>query len=282
VRGQTQLKRDPSVSSPGENQVSITDGRSPGRGPRLRIVVGLVIVVAVTAVGLVVQAERKAVQAAAAPIPVSTVTARYPEAVDPQTGVVTVGQPAATATIDLYEDFLCPGCAGFSKAYDEQIRAAMERGDLRVRYHMLPFLDRYSNPPGYSSRAANAAIAAAEGGKFVPYYTSPYAAQPAEGSAGYTDAQLVALGQALGLGADFVDAVQQQRYVSAIQRDFQQALATVGRDYYQGNFTTPTTVHDGQLVAHEHQGRPIDWLGPLLDKAKAAANTTAHRRPPRR
>jgi protein-disulfide isomerase len=281
VLSQTQRQHDPSDALPGEEPVTIIDGGSRGRGLRFRAIVGLVIVVAVTAVGLIVQAERKAVQAAAAPIPVSTVTARYPEAVDPQTGVVTVGQPAATTTIDLYEDFLCPGCAGFYKAYDEQIRAAMERGDLRVRYHMLPFLDRYSNPPGYSSRAANAAIAAAEAERFMPYYISLYATQPAEGSAGYTDAQLMALGRALGLGPDFVDAVEHQRYVGAIQRDFQEALASVGRDYYQGNFTTPTTVHDGQLVTHEDQGRPIDWLGPLIDRAKAAA-TTAHNRPPRR
>jgi protein-disulfide isomerase len=281
VLSQTQRQPDPSDALPGEEPVTITDGGSRGTGLRIRALVGLVIVIGVTAVGLIVQSERKAVQAAAAPIPVSTVTARYQEAVDPQTGVITVGQPTATATIDLYEDFLCPGCAGLYRAYDEQMRAAMERGDLRVRYHMLPMLDRYSNPPGYSSRAANAAIAAAEGGMFVPYYTSLYAAQPAEGSAGYTDAQLVVLGRALGLGSDFVDAVEHQRYVGAIQRDFQEALATVGRDYYQGNFTTPTIVHDGQLVTHEDQGRPIDWLGPLLDKAKAAT-TTAHNRPPRR
>jgi hypothetical protein len=142
-------------------------------------------------------------------------------------------------------------------------------------------LDRFSNSPGYSGRAANAALAAAEGGKFVAYYASLYEAQPAEGSAGYTDAQLVALGQALGLGPEFVDAVEHQRYVPAIQRAYQHALATVGSDHYQGGFRTPTIVHDGQLVTYEDQGRPIDWLGPLLDEAEAAA-TPAHHRPPQR
>jgi protein-disulfide isomerase len=247
----------------------------------MRAIVGLAIVVAVTAVGLIVQSERKAVRSAAAPIPVSTVTARFPEAMDPLTGVVTVGLSSATATIDLYEDFLCPACGALHHAYDAQIRAAVERGDLRVRFHMLPFLDRFSNPPGYSGRAANAAIAAADGGKFVPYYASLYEAQPAEGSAGYTDAQLVALGQALGLGPMFVDAVEYQRYVPSMRRDYQHALATVGGDHYQGDFRTPTIVHDGQLVTYEVQGRPIDWLGPLLDEAEAAT-TTAHHRPPRR
>jgi protein-disulfide isomerase len=281
VPGQIQRQHDPGRAAIGEDRVTIAAGESPRGGRRMRAIVGLVIVVAVAAVGLIVQSQRKAVQAAAAPIPVSTVTARYPEVVDPLTGVVTVGLPAATATIDLYEDLLCPGCAALYHAYDEQMRVAVEHGDLRVRFHLLPFLDHYSNPPGYSGRAANAAIAAAQGGKFVPYYTSLYEAQPAEGSAGYTDAQLVALGRGLGLGPDFVDAVEQQRYVPAIRRHYQDVLATVGRDHYQGNFRTPTIVHDGQLVSFEDRGRPVDWLGSLLDAAEAAT-TTAHHLPPRR
>jgi protein-disulfide isomerase len=280
VLNQLERQHDSSGTPVGDSRATIAGGGSPRSGRRMRVIVGLAIVVAVTAVGLIVQSDRKAMQAVAAPIPVSTVSARYPEAMDPRTGVVTVGLPTATATIDLYEDFLCPACAALYHVYDEQIRAAVERGDLQVRFHLLPFFDRFSNPPGYSGRAANAAIAAADGGKFVPYYASLYEAQPAEGSAGYTDAQLVALGQALGLGPKFVDAVEYQRYLPSIQRDYQLALATVGRDHYQGNFRTPTIVHDGQLVAYGDQGRPIDWLGPLLEEAEAAS-TTAHHRPPR-
>jgi protein-disulfide isomerase len=281
VLNQMERQHDSSGAPVGEIRATVAGGGPPRSGRRTRAVVGLAIVVAVTAVGLIVQSERKAAEAAAAPIPVSTVTARYSEAMDPLTGVVTVGPPTAAATIDLYEDFLCPACAVLYDAYDEQIRAAVERGELRVRFHLLPFLDQSSNPPGYSGRAANAAIAAAEGGKFVPYYSSLYEAQPAEGSAGYTDAQLLALGQALGLGPKFVDAVEHQLYVPAIRRDYQHALATVGKDHYQGSFRMPTIVHDGQLVTYEYQGRPIDWLGPLLDEAEAAA-TPAHHRPPQR
>lgn len=276
-----QRQHDSSGVPVGEDLATIAGGGSFRSSRRIRAVVGLAIVVAVTAVGLIVQSERKAVREAAAPIPVSTVAIRYPEAMDPLTGVVTVGLSTAPATVDLYEDLLCRACAVLHHAYDVQIRAAVERGELRVRFHLLPFLDRFSDPPGYSGRAANAAIAAAEGGKFVPYYTSLYEAQPAEGSAGYTDAQLVALGQALGLGPKFVDAVEHQRYMPSIRRDYEHALATVGRDHYQGNFRTPTIVNDGQLVTYEAQGRPIDWLGPLLDET-VAVSTTAHHPPPQR
>lgn len=130
---------------------------------------------------------------------------------------------------------------------------------------MLPFLDRNSNPPGYSSRAANAAIAAAQSGKFVQYYSSLYTAQPKEGAAGYTDSQLLQLGRDLGLGLEFSQAVNNQSYANAVQGDFQQVLATVGQDLYHGSFQTPTVTHDGQLVNYHSDGQPIDWLGPLID-----------------
>ena len=63
-------------------------------------------------------------------------------------GAVVVGKDDAKVTIDLYEDFLCPACGSFKKAYGDQIKQEIESGNLRVRYHALPFLVRLSDPEG--------------------------------------------------------------------------------------------------------------------------------------
>ena len=82
-----------------------------------------------------------------------------------------------------------------------------------MQYHPIAILDRASNGTEYSTRAAAASAAAAEGGKFAEYHQALFANQPAEGSAGLTNAKLIELGKSVGLtDAAFADAVTDKTY----------------------------------------------------------------------
>jgi protein-disulfide isomerase len=172
-------------------------GRS-GRfdGNRRRIAVALVVVVllvAAVAAGVLWQRSRSGPDPAQA-VPV---TAEYPVALTD--GVVVAGKDSAGVTVEIYEDFLCPTCREFEERDAAAIENALAAGTVRVRYHMVNILDNRSNPPGYSTDAANAALCAADAGKFPGYHASLFGSQPREGGRGYTDDQLVQLGRDLDI-----------------------------------------------------------------------------------
>lgn len=72
-----------------------------------------------------------------------------------------VGDPASSKTIDVFEDFSCEHCKKFEEQSGAAIRQNVIDGKIRVRYHMLNFLDGNSKSGDYSSRAAGAALCVA-------------------------------------------------------------------------------------------------------------------------
>lgn len=170
---------------------------------------------------------------------------------------VVVGKPDAKATVDLYEDFLCPVCHEFEQQYGADLTKHVEAGTLRLRYHMLPLLNDHSDPPGYSLDAANAGLCAADAGKFPAFHLSLYNAQPEEGARGWDKGQLTKLGKDLGITSpDFAPCVADGKYDKLIQDNFTKIEST---DYLQQDFNgqrgfgTPT-------IALGH--KVIDWSNP--------------------
>ncbi|MBV9314775.1 MAG: thioredoxin domain-containing protein [Pseudonocardia sp.] len=181
--------------------------------------------------------------------PAAPTSASYPVSV--QGVVVTVGVPTAPTTIDIYEDFLCPVCGRFESQNGGDLRQAVTDGKAKVRYHQVAILNRSTNPPGYSTRAANAAICAAEAkaNLYPAYHDKLFADQPSEGSAGLTDQELIAMGQALGLGADFAQCVTSTKHKPDVLAATQAAvkdpsLVPPGSD----GFGTPTVQVNGKIV----------------------------------
>jgi protein-disulfide isomerase len=120
-----------------------------------------------------------------------------------------------TVTIDVYEDFMCPICHEFENQSGATIKQLVAAGKVTVRYHPVAILDRESNGTEYSTRAAGAAAAAAEGGKFVEYHDVLYQNQPSEGSDGLSNAKLIDLGKPVGLTSQaFADAVNNKTYTA--------------------------------------------------------------------
>lgn len=133
-----------------------------------------------------------------------------PGAVENGTGIKVGSGPVQ---IDIYEDFICPACGQFEQQTGGTLDQLVAEGKATVVYHPLAFLDNQSSTD-YSTRAAAASGAAAEGGKFREYAKALFAQQPAEGSAGLSDDQLIEIGRSVGLGDAFAQAVRDGKYKS--------------------------------------------------------------------
>ncbi|WP_158846736.1 DsbA family protein [Saccharothrix deserti] len=221
---------------------------------RTKVIIGVVVVVvlAVVVIGGVIWTRSSAEDnTLAVPQGITGVSAPIVR----EGGVVVVGKDSAKATIDLYEDFLCPACGNFKKVYGGQIKQEIEAGTLKVRYHALPFLIKYSDPEGYSRDSANAALCAADENKFWEYHETLFAEQPEEGGPGYTKEELVKLGTDLGItGETFKQCVDSGAHEKDAQAELDAVKAT-------GNFGgTPTVMKDGQIVDWDDQ----DWLTNLV------------------
>jgi protein-disulfide isomerase len=171
--------------------------------------------------------------------------------------VVTAG--TGTPSIDVYEDFLCPNCEMFEKAYGNEIVSALNTGKLTVRFHSIAILDSRTNPTGYSTRAANAALCAVPAGIYPTYHQKLFASQPGEGSAGLTNDQLVQFGTELGAKGDFAACVTGAKNAAAVTAETQKAVSTPALQT-NGAFGTPTVVANGAMVNLNDSG----WLKKIV------------------
>jgi protein-disulfide isomerase len=159
-------------------------------------------------------------------------------------GGVLVGDANASKRLVLFEDPQCPYCRQFEELNEPLIAGALDAGELAVEYRMRCFLGEES------VRADNALALAAESGRFDQLRQTLFAAQPPEGTGGFTTGDLLRLGEQVGLsGSEFVSGVRQARYEKWVLR---QELV------YQ---------------AQDPQGTPAAWLngspidsGALLDR----------------
>jgi protein-disulfide isomerase len=171
--------------------------------------------------------------------------------------VVTAG--SGPVVIDVYEDFLCPGCLALEQRDGNKIITALNDGKLTVKYHMLGLLDARTKPAGYSTRAADASLCAAAAGIYGKYHQKLFSVQPAENSAGLTDDQLISYGTQLGAGDDFATCVKGTSHDAAIKKETDSADSSDALKN-QGAFGTPTVAKNGKRVDINASG----WLDSVL------------------
>ena len=157
--------------------------------------------------------------------------------------VITAGN--GPVVIDVYEDYLCPSCERFEERYGDEITTALNEGKISVRFHSIAILDERSDPPGYSTRAANAAVCSVPAGIFPQYHKRLFDEQPAESGAGLTDDQLIAFGTELGAQGDFAECVRSSANVDAVKSETEKATGDPALQT-QGRFGTPTVAIGGQ------------------------------------
>ncbi|MGO1235147.1 MAG: DsbA family protein [Microbacterium gubbeenense] len=154
------------------------------------IVVSIIVVVAVVAVGIVVYLmNRQASEPATAPAA---------GVVNQETGAIEVGDGDQTVTE--YIDFMCPICNPAHDAYNDTLSELITDGTITLQIHPMGMLDNQSQGTEYSSRSANAAYCVAEdnGDAFFPFMDLLFKNQPAEGTTGLDDDELVKYAEQAG------------------------------------------------------------------------------------
>ncbi|MGA4842570.1 DsbA family protein [Streptomyces sp. G45] len=89
------------------------------------------------------------------------------------------GKADAKSTLTVWEDFRCPACKQFEDGYRSTVNDLVDKGLLKVDYHLATLID--DNMGGHGSlRAANAAACAQDAGKFPAYHDVLFQNQPPE------------------------------------------------------------------------------------------------------
>ena len=171
----------------GASRQSVAAARrsSPGNN-RTQLIIGgiaVVVIIVIIVFGIVLNRQQTAIQAEGYGASTQSVATASAD------GVVTVSKPGNTpkATIDIYEDAMCPGCAELERQYGQQINQELDNGNLTVNYHMVDFLNRLSASGDYSSRAAGALLCVAQGsgsqpGVYMAFHSALFASgAPARG-----------------------------------------------------------------------------------------------------
>lgn len=165
-----------------------------------------------------------------------------------------LGDPDAPVHIDVWEDFQCPACAYYSLNVEPQIiQAYVETGQAFYTYHFFAFLDG-GRPNGESHQAANAALCAAEQGKFWEYHDVLMANWNGENQGAFRNARLFDFARFLGLEEnDFSTCLRAQRYAETIRADYELGLqwGVMGTPslFVNGVIVTPGYVPSFEAVA---------------------------------
>lgn len=159
------------------------------------------------------------------------------------------GLDADVPQLHVYGDFQCPWCGVLEAAIGEEVEQKVSAGEIHLTTTLMSFLDG-RNPGENSVRAANAALCADDQDTFLPFYQQVYANAPAEQGGGWTDEQLVALGEEVGIGGaeldnftSCVDDRTHEDYVKAMQE-------RANRDDVSGTprlFVNGTQITDQQM-----------------------------------
>jgi len=171
-----------------------------------------------------------------------------PEHVNGDYGVAYVGEaePNEDApTVQVFEDFLCPGCGQFEATHGQQIRDMAESGDIQLVYQPYSFLDGMgASTNEYSLRATNLAMCALDDQgpeAFNAVHDALFANQPPEGGDGPENDELLATAEEAGVTVD-EKCMQTERFAPWIEE---------ARDHGQSEFGvtgTPTILVDGKEV----------------------------------
>ena len=206
------------------------DLNAAGRRRDLLVRIGLTAIVmlfAVALVGYIVTSHNKKTSAAQRSVRVTSSKL-----------VTNNGNPKAVITF--YEDFLCPACGNFERAFGPTVSKLIDTGAIAADYYMVGLLSRPQNDD-YSSRAGNAAYCVADESidAFRRFHTALYTTeiQPSEtGTTFPNDAKLTEYAREAGVVGKVPDCIKAGKYISMVD-----GLATAA-----GIHATPTVRINGQ------------------------------------
>lgn len=205
--------------------------------------IGVVVALALVAV-LVVTLNNAANEPGEAP---------QAENIEAETGAILIGD--GENRLDTYIDFMCPVCNQFEQAYGESIQGLVDDGTATLGIHPISILDRYSQGTEYSTRAANAmyCVAEADADAALGFMQALFSNQPAEGSSGLTDEQMIEIAGSL-TDEDVSGCVAEGTYVDYVAGMTEETPVQPG----QAGIATPTIAVNGEAIANSDLPQPAE------------------------
>jgi protein-disulfide isomerase len=167
----------------------------------------------------------------------------------PNADGLSLGDPNAPVTIDVFEDFQCSACLRFTENTEPLvIQNLVASGKARYVFHNYPFIDGNGvGSSGESDQAANATMCANEQGKFWEMHSILFANWNGENQGTFSDRRLQAMAESIGLDMSAFNACfNANKYEAEIQADFE-----LGQE--MGVSGTPTVFVNGIRVGGPRQ-----------------------------
>ena len=188
------------------------DLKAQDRKRNLAIQIGLTAIVVVFAVALVLYIVMSSDKVASGEAKSIRVTSSKL--------ITNEGSSEPKAVLSLYEDFLCPACGNFERAFGPTISKLIDTGAVAADYHMVAILDAQGD--GYSSRAGAAAYCVADESTdaFRRFHTALFTKelQPAEGGGIYPDdSRLIELARQTGAAGAVPECINKGKYIDMVK-----------------------------------------------------------------
>ncbi len=167
--------------------------------------------------------------------------------------------------IQMYVDYQCPFCQQFELTNGDYLSGLVENGGATVEIHPIAILDNASQGTKYSSRATNAAACVANfsPNQYWDFNRIMFEQQPAEGTSGLTDDELIDLTTQAGVEKpdDIASCIKDQTFKGWVVAAKSRALAGPIPNSDVAQVTgTPTVIVNG-----------VKYAGPVDDAATFAA-----------
>ncbi len=179
-------------------------------------------------------------------------------------GIPTPADPITT--VDVFEDAACPHCRDLETQSGAALAAAAQAGQLRIRYHLLTFMDSASPSGDYSSRSAGAILCVARHGGDLPVFTrlhrELFAQAPATDATGdLTNAQMAELAGQAGADAAIRQCIADGALVGeAVEMGKTSSVQLANSN--DGNVATPTVLVAGEQVPGILDGD--EWVATII------------------
>ncbi|MGR4010353.1 DsbA family protein [Leucobacter sp. 1207-22] len=202
----------------------------------------------------------------------------------------------------IYVDYMCPACGAFEGQYGSILEQYVGSGDVQLQVYPVTFLDPQSSGTRYSTRAANLMGCVVEQQPEFAFKLHNTLlsedVQPAEGSTGLTDQELLDVAKSVGVDAtsELKNCMQEQRFRGFFDANYSTlseygvpGLADGARlignpstgelqpEGKQALVSTPTVIVNGQQWSPNRDGDLEQYILKLKSEIEqqAATNETA-------